>query len=108
MRDVTLSPSADIVVRLIDGELILVPLTSGEGNLEDELYTLNETGCAIWERLDGKKALGDIVTELAAKFDSPPEEIERDIMGFTAELLRRKMLVEVGSEVLGDVESELL
>ena len=44
----------------------------------------------------------------ARRKELTPEEIERDIMGFTAELLRRKMLVEVGSEVLGDVESELL
>jgi hypothetical protein len=31
-------PSDEIVAREIEGELIIVPLTAGIGNLEDELY----------------------------------------------------------------------
>jgi hypothetical protein len=100
VRENKYHPSEDVVARQIEGELILVPLTSDGGSLEDELYTLNETGRAIWERLDGKKSLGDVTAELSKEFDTPPEEIERDVLGFTAELLRRKMLVEVGPEAL--------
>jgi len=37
-------PSEDVVAREIEGELIIVPLAAGIGDLEDELYTLNETG----------------------------------------------------------------
>ncbi len=39
--------SDKIISRVVEGELILVPLTSGIGDLEDELYTINETGRAI-------------------------------------------------------------
>jgi hypothetical protein len=51
MTDIELSkiyePSEDIVARVIEGELIIVPLVAGIGDLEDELFTLNETGRAI-------------------------------------------------------------
>lgn len=84
------------MVRLIDGELILVPLGSSGGDPEDELYALNEGGRAIWERLDGVKTLGDIAAELSAEFGEPPEEVERDVCGFATELLKRGMLVQTG------------
>ncbi len=89
------APSADIVAREIEGEIVIIPLVAGIGDLEDELYTLNETGKAIWKSLDGKKTLGVIAKELASEFDAPIEEIERDVAGLVDELIRRKMLVEV-------------
>lgn len=39
--------SQDVVARDIEGELIIVPLTSGIGDSEDEIFTLNDTGRAI-------------------------------------------------------------
>ena len=50
-------PSDDVVAREIEGELIIVPLVAGIGDMEDELFTLNETGKAVWKRLDGKENL---------------------------------------------------
>lgn len=88
-------PSEDIVARNIEGELIIVPLVSGIGDMEDELYTLNETGKAIWDRLDGKKKLKDVLEELSAEFEAPAGEIEMDLIGLVEELVRRKILVEV-------------
>ncbi len=88
-------PSQDIVARKIEGEIVIVPLASGIGDLEDELYTLNETGRVIWERLDGKRTLKEIAAELASEFDAPLEEIERDVAGLVDELIKRKMLVEI-------------
>jgi hypothetical protein len=87
-------PSDDVVAREIEGELIIVPLVAGIGDLEDELFTLNETGRAIWDLLDGHKKLGEIVAELVADYDAPAGEIERDVLGLVEELVRRSMLVE--------------
>ena len=92
--DAKYSPSADVVAREIAGELIIVPITSGIGNMGDELFSLNETGKAIWDRLDGNRSVGEIVTELTDLFESPANEIEEDVMGFLRELLRRGMLAE--------------
>jgi hypothetical protein len=88
-------PSTDIVAREIEGEIVIVPLVAGVGDLEDELYTLNETGRAIWNRLDGTKTLGAIAEELVSEFDGPIEEIERDVAGLADELIRRRILVQL-------------
>jgi len=88
-------PSEDVVARNIEGELIIVPLVAGVGDMEDELYTMNETGKTIWDRLDGKKKLKDVLGELFAEFEAPKEEIEQDLIGLVNELVRRKILVAV-------------
>lgn len=87
-------PSKDVVAREIEGELIIVPLVSGIGDIEDELFAMNETGKAIWDKLDGKRSLKKVIKELSGAFDAPPGEIEKDVMGIVEELLKRRMLVE--------------
>ena len=91
--DAICAPSEDVVAREIEGELIIVPLTAGIGDMEDELYTLNETGRAIWNRLDGARSLRQIASELAAEYSAPAADIERDVAGLVGELARRRMLV---------------
>jgi len=86
--------SEDVVAREIEGELIIVPLVSGIGDAEDELFTLNETGRAIWEKLDGKKTLKKVIEELSEGFEAPAGQIEKDVAGLVEELLKRKMLIE--------------
>jgi len=93
--DAVYIPSEDIVAREIEGELIIVPLASGIGDMEDELYTLNETGRAIWDRLADKKRLRDVAKALSAGFTAPPGEIEKDVVGLAQELLKRRMIVEI-------------
>ena len=86
--------SDDVVAREIEGELIIVPLVSGMGDMEDELFTLNETGKASWDRLDGKRSLRDIVAELEERYKAPKGKIEMDVTGLVKELLKRRMIVE--------------
>jgi hypothetical protein len=93
--DAVYVPSDDIVAREIEGELIIVPLVAGIGDLEDELFTVNETGKAIWDRLDGERNLQGVVAALAEDYEAAPGEIERDVFGLVEELVRRRMLVEI-------------
>ena len=93
--DAVYTPSDDVVAREIEGELIIVPLVAGIGDMEDELYTLNETGKAIWVLLDGKRSLGGVIASLAKDYEASTGEIEQDVLGLIEELVRRRMLVEV-------------
>jgi len=93
MLDAKCAPSEDVVAREIEGELIIVPLVAGIGDMEDELYTLNETGKAIWALLDGQRTLRAVAAELTTEFSAPPGEIEKDVLGLMTELMRRKMVV---------------
>jgi len=90
-----LVPSEDVVAREIEGELLLVPIAAGIGDMEDELYTLNETAQAIWQRLDGQSTLGEIAADLAEEYNATLEEVEQDVLGLVAELARRRMLETV-------------
>jgi hypothetical protein len=87
------APSEDVVAREIEGELIIVPLAAGIGDMEDELYTMNETGKAIWDRLDGVRSLRQVANDLSTEYNGNPEEIERDVLGLVSELAKRRMLV---------------
>ena len=70
-------PSDDIVAREIEGEIIIVPLVAGIGDMEDELFTLNDTGKAIWDQLDGQRSLADVVTAIETEL-RPPIFAQRD------------------------------
>ena len=66
--DMIFSHSSDVVSREIDGALIIVPLTSGVGDMEDDLFSMNETGTEIWNMLDGEKTVQEIVESLAQQY----------------------------------------
>jgi hypothetical protein len=87
--------SVDVVAREIGGELIIVPVAAGIGDADDELYTLNETGRAVWSKLDGRRSLNDVIDELSAEFEAADGEIAGDVVGLVAELVQRKILVPV-------------
>ena len=88
-------PSNDIVAREIEGEIIIVPLVSGIGDLDDELFTLNETGKAIWKQLDGSTTLGNIVENLEKEYYSSREQIKNDVFGLIGEMKKRRIIIEV-------------
>jgi hypothetical protein len=93
--DAIYAPSEDVVAREIEGELIIVPLAAGIGDMEDELYTVNETARAIWAQLDGERSLQGVIAAMIEEYDAAPGEIERDVLGLVQELARRRILVEV-------------
>jgi coenzyme PQQ biosynthesis protein PqqD len=63
--------------------------------MEEELFTLNDTGKSIWDMLDGQRTVNDIVKELASEFETEGEELEVDVLGLLEELVSRKLVVAV-------------
>ena len=86
--------SDDVVVREIEDELIIVPIATGIGDMEAELYTMNETGKAILLKIDGEKTLSQIAQDLSETYDAPIEQIEQDVLGIVGELFKRRMLIK--------------
>jgi len=91
--DTIYMPSEEVVAREIEGELIIVPIASGIGDMEDELYTLNDTGKSIWKQLDGTRTLRQIAKFLTEEYDASLADIEKDIIGLVTELAKRKILM---------------
>ncbi len=84
-------PSEDVIAREVEGELIIVPLFT---DYDDELFSVNDTGKAIWEKLNSKKSLKAIIDELKITFDASNGQIERDVIEFVEELLKKRILIE--------------
>ena len=85
--------SDDMSSRGVDGDLIIIPMVAENGDMDDAVYSLNETGVAIWVRMDGVRSLRQIAGELADDYAAPVAVIERDVIGLVSELVRRKMVV---------------
>jgi|GEM_PF-481636 len=92
--DIICALSKDAAVRVIGGEIMIMPATAKGGAECDALCTLNETGRAIWECLDGSKRLKDIAERLSERYDAPLSEIVRDVDEFAQDLIRRCLIVE--------------
>jgi methyltransferase-like protein len=85
-------PSDNVVARKIEDEMLIIPLTSGIGNLDEELYSLNSSAQVIWQYLDGKNTLQDIVELLLMNLDSTRERLEEDVLGLLKELYERRIV----------------
>jgi len=85
--------SEDLVARKVQGEFIIIPLSSGISKANEELFTLNRSGQAIWEKIDGKRTLAKIIEGLCREFSASKPAITKHALGLVDELLKRKMIV---------------
>ncbi len=74
----TYRKSPDVVLRRVAGEALLIPIRRRLTDL-DRIFTINETGEAVWELLNGRRTLEDIAMELAARFDVEPARARADV-----------------------------
>lgn len=76
-----LSQSASVVTRKTGNEYVLVPITNNIADM-NSVYTLNETGAFIWEQIDGKRSIEDIIIELVNEYDIDKQNAESDVFTF--------------------------
>jgi phosphopantetheine adenylyltransferase len=81
----------DVVFRKIGDEYILVPIVRSAADIES-MFNLNETGAALWERIDGIKKISDIIEEIKAEYESEDSQIEGDVMAFVHEMVEAKLI----------------
>ncbi|MCB9186996.1 MAG: PqqD family protein [Flavobacteriales bacterium] len=71
--------------RKVGNETILVPLSGNVADL-NEMYTLNEVGSFIWEKLDSMDSIDEVVVSVLNEFDVDKHEAEQDVNTFLQEL----------------------
>jgi hypothetical protein len=81
----------DIVSRRIIGETILVPVTGKLADMQ-RIFTLNPVGEYIWDQLDGKQNLSQIIDGIGHAFEVEKEEAEKDARSFIEDLLREGLI----------------
>jgi hypothetical protein len=79
------------VTRRIAGETVIVPVRDDVADL-DSIYTLNETGTFVWELLDGRHTVGELVAALVARFEVSPEVAGADVARLIVSLREEGLL----------------
>lgn len=87
--------SEDIIFKEIEGTSILIPVISGVGDLNSDIFQLNETGSRVWKMLDGKTPLEKIILTLIDEYDAPTEIIEQDVLNLIQNLLKKQFVYEI-------------
>ena len=90
-----LRPAGEIVRREIAGETILVPVRGRTADMR-RIFSLNPTAAFIWQRLDGKRNVSELLAELLDAFDAPPEDARADIEAFLTRALEEGLLEKAG------------
>jgi hypothetical protein len=75
-----------VIWRVLDDETLLLKLDTGQ------VSVLNGVGGQVWELMDGRRRLADIVDAVGQAYDVARDELEADVGAFVQALLDRDML----------------
>jgi hypothetical protein len=83
---IVLRPSPDVQGTTMDGETVLLDLSSGR------YYTLNRLGSVIWEHCTGQHTMADIHAAICDRFDVVSPRALDDLVDLVNELIREGLL----------------
>lgn len=77
----------EVAAKVLDGEAIMINLTSGA------YYSMDEVGGLIWEMIDARHSLGEIVAAVIARYDVSSEPVQRDVQRLAAQLVDENLVM---------------
>lgn len=83
--ETVLTKSPSMVTRKTGSEYVLVPVSDNIADM-NSVYTLNETGAFLWELIDGRKSVKDLIESLINEYDADQETAKRDVFSFLEEM----------------------
>jgi len=75
------SHSPSVVTRKTGSEYVLVPIANNIADM-NSVYTLNETGAFIWDQIDGKRDLNEIILKLTGEYEIDESTAREDVLNF--------------------------
>ena len=84
----------EVVSRDIQGELVIVPIRSGVGDL-NSLYTLNPAGSVLWDFMNEGHTIGEMVERVCDEFDVTATQAQSDIETFLDSLMAEELIQSV-------------
>jgi len=79
------SHSPNIVTRKTGSEYVLVPVANNIADM-DSVYNLNESSAFIWELIDGKRKIGEIISALTEEYDIDNASDAKDVFSFVDDM----------------------
>jgi sulfur transfer complex TusBCD TusB component (DsrH family) len=86
--------SEKVVVRKVGNEMVIVPLVNSVADMT-RVLTLNETGAAIIEALDGQRTISQVEEQLISVFDVESDILAADLQNFINDALSKGIIEEV-------------
>ena len=83
---VVLARNPAAAYRIYEGKATVVLLERAE------VKVVNEVGSLVWDRIDGRRSLGEIVQSIVDEFDVEPEQARRDVVEFVQSLREQGMV----------------
>ena len=87
----------EFVTRSIAGETVVVPVRGQVGDL-DAIYNLNEVGAFIWERIDGRESVDQVIEAVREEFEVASEQAKRETSEFITALEAAGMIEPTNPE----------
>jgi hypothetical protein len=84
----------DIVTRSIADETLLVPIRSQMADMQ-RIFALNPVAEYIWQQLDGKQKLENILAGITSNFNVEKVQAESDLQEFILQLIKEGIIEEV-------------
>ena len=81
----------DVVSRQIEGELVIVPIRRGVGDL-NSLYTLNSVGSVLWDFMVEGHTLPELVSRVCEEFEVTATQAQKDIEDFLGSMVEEKLI----------------
>ena len=82
-----------LVTRDLAGEKIIVPVRGKVGDLNC-IYTLNTVANEIWQLLDGKRSIAEIVKQLGREYEVDEARLTTDVLRVTNEMREENLVME--------------
>jgi len=83
---VVLTKNPNAAYRVYDGQAtVVLPERS-------EVHVLNPIGTTVWDRIDGRRTLAQILDAVVEEYEVAPDEARRDVLAFVAELREHGMV----------------
>jgi hypothetical protein len=92
--DSSLKVSDDVVFRDLDGEAIILNLASGV------YFGLDPVGTRMWQLIEQRGRLKDVLAAMRDEYDAPAEKIEGDLLHLASELSEMGLLVAYEREAV--------
>lgn len=85
--------SDNIIEIELKNETVIVLTASEVVDLENNtLFVLNETAKELWQRIDGKSKVLDIISYLESIYEVNKDDLKNDIFELLGELIKKKLI----------------
>jgi hypothetical protein len=83
----------EVAAKVIDGEAIMINLSNGV------YYSMDEVGGLIWEMIEGRYSLQEMVAEIIARYDVSPRQAQADVERLVGELFEENLVMPSNDEL---------